>query len=51
MDLDEEKERWEKAGRKNTGRGKSCKKKGKKKGSSSVDLYHDFMDSKFFGAC
>jgi len=50
LDLDEEKERWEKAGR-NTGRGKSCKKKGKKKGSSSVDLYHDFMDSKIFGAC
>ena len=24
---------------------------GKKKGSSSVDLYHDFMDSKVFGAC
>ena len=31
MDLSEEKERWEKAGRKNTGRGKSCKKKEKKK--------------------
>lgn len=27
MDLDEEKERWEKAGRNNTGRGKSCLKK------------------------
>lgn len=25
--------------------------KKKKKGSSSVDLYHDFMDSKVFGAC
>lgn len=23
----------------------------KKKGSISVDLYHDFMDSKVFGAC
>jgi len=25
--------------------------KKEKKGSSSVDLYHDFMDSKIFGAC